>query len=1595
MEERYLSWLLALPGVTVRLAKSLAERYTDFEQLRSARKYELGAIPGITSELASRILEAVRNENSSEPAIRRCPTCGATNGLGTRECRLCGQTLGAPMDGQRSTPLENLLRARDGAAKICIACGAYLNPEVAVCPVCEARYSAEELTNLPAVDTRPLQETENTLCAHCGAYLLDDAVGCVICGRDVTRAARTLDARDGKGLGRDFLSRWQRVALEDRLGPDTLDKLEEELRHVDRLLEADSRLERAWLRKGRLLVELRRAREAIECFDRAGQLNPERDAEYGREALEALGGALDLTALPARWASRPDVTPSPRPPPPSDEASRVRRPPDSAPEKVSLPETARRGRGPLESTRPTQRMSPRHPSVLPDEVATREMVANLDRLLGTDQSQRVVWEMKGELLKSLGRSIEAEECFERAKALAGAEWDLTRGAGLQTHPPHGWRGRSISRGGRTNGRTNGLTNGRVNGLTNGRVNGLTNGRVNGLTNGRVNGLTNGRRSEAGRVNGILLPGVGRTNGLVNGDGFTNGRLGGFGSPRPRGLARIRSTVGIASVVLALVLAPIVLSMLTMPAAPGGIVIDGSFADWDHVSLRFDDRTSDQTRNSDVNLVAYKLAADDYRLSVYARVAGIAFRGAGNASDLLVALIDTDRRADTGYDLGMFGADYAVEVYGWDGGIHGALPLRFESANRRDWHGFRQFGAATAAASGPEVEFTLEIDNPTAAQVLLVVMDGQGVRDAADAVVRSGTGAAAVRETALAPAVLGSPAEAGILRLDVWPAGPTVAISGVSVTKRGSAPDSAATLRLYRDNGDGLLGPGDVRLGTSGLVQGRAEFLTPLTVASLITLFVSAEFATLPANSTFGLAFDGFDTSATTTIESRDPFLSYLAQAPQPVVDGAFGDWSTVPRSSDPIGDVVNQSGPTTLINANIDLVETASHTAGNVSFYLRVDGTILGGVDVPNLRARIPAPGESDSDLDTVPDNVEFALGNPALRYDFDNDNITDGNEFRDVDSDGIVDHPTGPDLWLNTTIPPWYPPPFASRVVSRYIGPIAPPVFEGVDSAIVYVDGDNATDTGLPTTIGTLRYGLDWAIVVAGRHGTVVASDLFRIRPGATVPWERVAAIPAAVDAHRLEASVPSLLLNLSSNYRTVYYATDWTLSFDIGLPVPPARSFPPIAGTRSPAGDNVVINEISTQPNPEWIELANPTSNPISLLAWRLQRRQGSSWTTIFMFTSQVIGAWGSGSEYLVVSPPFNSLPNGQSTVRLVNPFGTVIDLTTYPRTGQGRTWSRLKHPSTGMPVDSDNDVADFYISLFPSRGRPNDRHRPAIAVAMTADRSTGAPGDLISFSVYYNNTNTGYANHVWVNDTLPSQVNFVSSSVSPTGNTGQTYSWHFGNVAPLTNNVLTVTVRVNNGTMDGALLVNRVDIEYTDQLNRRLAGSSAWRNATVSRPVISVEKVASPSTAQPGDTIVYTIFFNNTGSASASHVWINDTLSADVTFVTSSVPPTSRSGQTYMWHFTNVAPGPHSFTVTVVVNLNATSPDLVNWVYLNYTTQNNYPLEESQASFTVPIPEFSTLALVAAVPLALCAIRRWRGCAPRKKSTVADSVPGIGGR
>src|SRR2546426_1147568 len=1101
MDESYLSWLRLIPGVSSDLARRIAERYPDPELLKGASPANMSKVSGITEDVASRVLDLVRAASTSdaswyreEPALYLCPECGSFVGKGANACPFCGVVFD---EGEASSesPVEELLRARNGEAKICTKCGAFLEPGATVCGMCGSEYVAERLGELPAVDTTPIPEADLFLCPHCGAFLSHGDAACAICGTPVDAEKRIPGlAREGRGVSKDFLSRWERVTSEETLtapSPLAPRSLEDELQEYERLLEADPSLERAWLHKGRILIRLGRSTEAIGCFDRAARIDPENEDAYRAEVIGLLGHAADLSVLPPRWReAEPEVhdilddveerpRPGPAPPRPAPEPTRVSAKTEQRAPAVVAPPT------PTPTSKPAPAVAPSPEPVSTELPAIRRAIAYYDRLLAMDSGLRVAWQTKGELLQRIGRKEDAEACFQRAADLEVAEREFGRTAltGLQTRGPvRAAPAQGTAPTGRTNGRVNGLTNGR-HGRTNGRVSGLTNG------SGATNGLTNG----LGRVNGLmsgLARGEGRTNGLVNGNGFTNGRRGRPSARLPSaGREWARSVAGIAGVILLMVLAPILVSMLTTPSVTRGIVIDGSFGDWNRVPITYVDPVGATRGNPDVDLTSYKIEANPLGIDVYARVNGTAFRGAGSGADIVVALVDSDGNPNTGYDPGRLGANYVVEIVGWDSGVRESTLYSWRGGvSGTDWSGFQPGGSAQAASAGGEVEFSAGIDVRPNARVLVAAVDGAGRQDLANAIVIPGTGALSVQERTIAPDVITTATAVGVLRLDLTPVGIPVPVTALNVTKRGSLADSAVSLSLYEDNGDGVFTSADAFLGTSAVALARASFPLSMTLSGPATWFVAADLGALPANETFGLALRDVAARAPVTLASTDVTLSYLAMTPQPTVDGAFGDWTAIPRTSDPLGDVVNRTDVSAVVNGNVDLTEVATFLATNASFYLRVDGTILGGVEVPNLRARTPPQGATDSDLDSVPDNVEANLG-PGLAADFNNDNVTDVNSNGDVDQDGVLDWPAGPDLWLNTTIPAWYPAPYAGRAVSRYIGPVSATPEPGVDTAYVYVDRDNRSNTGLFTYVDGIPHGMDYVYQPLGRDGTNLES--------------------------------------------------------------------------------------------------------------------------------------------------------------------------------------------------------------------------------------------------------------------------------------------------------------------------------------------------------------------------------------------------------------------------------------------------------------------------------------------------------------------------
>ena len=141
--------------------------------------------------------------------------------------------------------------------------------------------------------------------------------------------------------------------------------------------------------------------------------------------------------------------------------------------------------------------------------------------------------------------------------------------------------------------------------------------------------------------------------------------------------------------------------------------------------------------------------------------------------------------------------------------------------------------------------------------------------------------------------------------------------------------------------------------------------------------------------------------------------------------------------------------------------------------------------------------------------------------------------------------------------------------------------------------------------------------------------------------------------------------------------------------------------------------------------------------------------------------------------------------------------------------------------------------------------------------------------------------------------------------------------------------------------------------------------YANITVTAPVMTFSKLADRTTANPSDTIVYTIEYNNSGSGWASLVEIVDTIPADTTFVTSTPVHTSKSGDTYTWFIGDVAPGAVE-TVVIEVKVNVPTLDetpIYNYATLDYSDANGNFIEHLEDSalttVTAPILSFTKIA------------------------------------
>lgn len=252
---------------------------------------------------------------------------------------------------------------------------------------------------------------------------------------------------------------------------------------------------------------------------------------------------------------------------------------------------------------------------------------------------------------------------------------------------------------------------------------------------------------------------------------------------------------------------------------------------------------------------------------------------------------------------------------------------------------------------------------------------------------------------------------------------------------------------------------------------------------------------------------------------------------------------------------------------------------------------------------------------------------------------------------------------------------------------------------------------------------------------------------------------------------------------------------------------------------------------------------------------------------------------------------------------------------------------------------------ITLPPGDVNPADNTAEHVAVSgpnLTLTKThTGGPahaaaGDLITYTLHFaNNTAWGFSGPVWLTDTLPAGLTFVSAQQSycgafdcdrgpeattplPDGRTALAWNWGGWGGGWID---LIVTAQVAEGLPDGAALANTAEIGSFEPAEGEydLTDNSAAATVWALNPAFTTGKTVTGSRVA-GTVVTYTLTVTNTGGLTGTAVLLRDALPAGLTYGGGSGFET---GGLINWTLPSIAPNGGTstawFTGTLACTLN----------------------------------------------------------------------------
>ena len=335
------------------------------------------------------------------------------------------------------------------------------------------------------------------------------------------------------------------------------------------------------------------------------------------------------------------------------------------------------------------------------------------------------------------------------------------------------------------------------------------------------------------------------------------------------------------------------------------------------------------------------------------------------------------------------------------------------------------------------------------------------------------------------------------------------------------------------------------------------------------------------------------------------------------------------------------------------------------------------------------------------------------------------------------------------------------------------------------------------------------------------------------------------------------------------------------------------------------------------------------------------GSSWTLAANASSPSLGNW-------TASWDSTALALGQYLigVRAEDDQGNITwsHLTTAEAAGLGTP------PNYANPSPEPGVVFATFVNTCGS----------SPSASKSADASAVTAGSPVQFTITVNASTPSALSVTQIDDVLPPGWTFVSTdggtltpaTSSPTAGASGTISWTFSPA--------TVIAAGGSGTVIFTANASTVVGTYTNVANASTDQGTVETNpveVAVGAPQLTIAKSADVASANPGDTVTYTITYSNNASVTVTNAVITDALPLGLTFVsaTNGGVHDGVAPGTITWNIGTLAAGNGPFTVSFTATVDSPYPALATVPLINTGTINSdqtFPTN-ADASIFVNVP------------------------------------------